>query len=53
MTTLVTAAKETIDNKDCKPDFRAQRFSRKHGLVEGGGGGNSREPTNLVPILVI
>ena len=33
MTTLITAAKETIDNKDYKTDFRAQRFSRKHGLV--------------------
>ena len=50
MTTLITAAKETIDNKDCKPDFRAQSFSRKHGF---GGGAHSRGPTNLVPVLVI
>ena len=50
MTTLITAAKETIDNKDCKPDFKAQRFSRKHGF---GGGANSRRPTNLAPILII
>ena len=50
MTTVITAAKKTIDNKDCKPDFRAQRFSRKHGF---GRGANSRGPTNLVPILVI
>ena len=37
MTTLITVAKETIDNKDCKPDFRAQfepsAFRENMGLV--------------------
>ena len=50
MTTLITAAKETIDNKDCKPDFESPALFAKTWF---GGGANSRKPTNLVPILVI
>ena len=46
MTTLITAAKETIDNKDWNQISEPSAFRQNMGLV---GGAHSRGLTNLVP----